>query len=166
MADDPERDDGTAAPEESALAGSPDADAGSSDPSPPQRAPEEAADASAQSAAPAKGSGPDEPTKRKKRRGRRSSASESGQDTTKTAPPLPGAGTPDGDKLAHAHAAFAAGDYARVRRLCDELGGARRDDVAAAARDLRRRTQIDPMQVAVIVLCLILFVAIAYTYVF
>lgn len=81
-------------------------------------------------------------------------------------PPLPGEGTPEGEKLAAAHAAFERGDYARVRELCDELREAPRDDVALAARELRKRTEVDPVQVGVVLACLVLFGIIAYTYVF
>lgn len=80
--------------------------------------------------------------------------------------PLPGAGTPQGEKLAQAYAAFDRGDYARVRELCSPLQEAPQDDVARAARDLRARTEIDPVQVGVVLACLVLFAIIAYTYVF
>jgi len=82
-----------------------------------------------------------------------------------TPPPLPGEGTPEGERLAQAHAAFERGDYARVRELCDTLVEASADDVARAARELRSRTEIDPVQVGVVLACLVLFGIIAYTYV-
>ncbi len=77
---------------------------------------------------------------------------------------LPGEGTPAGDKLRAAFRAFEAGDYVRVRELCDTLLGASKD-VADAARSLRRRTEVDPMQIAVIAACLVFFLVIAYVYV-
>lgn len=79
--------------------------------------------------------------------------------------PLPGAGTPEGERLAEAHAAFEVGDYRRLRALCDALAEAPQEDVARAARDLRRRTEVDPMQVGVILACLALFLILAYMYV-
>lgn len=79
--------------------------------------------------------------------------------------PLPGAGTPEGERLAEAHAAFEVGDYRRVRALCDALAEAPQEEVARAARELRRRTEVDPVQVGVILACLALFVILAYMYV-
>lgn len=79
--------------------------------------------------------------------------------------PLPGEGTPEGDRLAQAHAAFERGDYAVVRKLCAPLVEAPQDEVARAARELRARTQVDPVQVGVVLACLVLFGIIAYTYV-
>ncbi len=79
--------------------------------------------------------------------------------------PLPGAGTPDGETLVQAHRAFDAGDYKRLRALCDGLLEAKDEDVARAARELRRRTEVDPVQIGVILACLVLFLVIAYVYV-
>ncbi len=83
---------------------------------------------------------------------------------TPPAPP-PGEGTPEGERLAEAHAAFERGDYGRVRALTARLLEAPQDDVARAARDLRRRTEVDPVQIGVILACLVLFLFLAYTYV-
>ena len=79
--------------------------------------------------------------------------------------PLPGAGTPDGEALVQAHRAFDAGDYKRLRALCEGLLEAKDEEVAGAARELRRRTEVDPVQIGVILACLVLFLVIAYVYV-
>jgi hypothetical protein len=84
---------------------------------------------------------------------------------TETDSPLPGEGTPDGDALREADEAFTRGDYVRVRELTEKLVGASDDEVARHARDLLTRTQIDPVQVGVVVACLALFAYIVYTYV-
>jgi hypothetical protein len=80
-------------------------------------------------------------------------------------PPLPGAGTPEGDALQEADAAFTRGDYVRVRELTEKLIGAPDDSVARYARDLLSRTEVDPVQVGVVLACLALFAYIVYTYV-
>jgi len=79
--------------------------------------------------------------------------------------PLPGAGTEEGDQLRAAHRAFELGDYRRVRALSDALLEARDGEVAANARELRARTGIDPVQVGVVLACLVLLSLIAYVYV-
>jgi len=79
--------------------------------------------------------------------------------------PLPGAGTPEGESLAKALAAFERGDYVEVRQLTEKLVEAPDAEVAGFARDLLSRTQIDPVQVGVVLACLALFAYIVYTYV-
>ncbi len=79
--------------------------------------------------------------------------------------PLPGAGTPEGESLAKALAAFERGDYVEVRQLTEKLVEAPDAEVAGFARDLLTRTQIDPVQVGVVLACLALFAYIVYTYV-
>lgn len=81
------------------------------------------------------------------------------------AKPLPGEGTDEGALLRSAQAAFDRGDYAEVREVTARLVEVPNDAVAAHARDLRHRTQIDPIQVVVILACLALFSTIAYIYV-
>jgi len=79
---------------------------------------------------------------------------------------LPGEGTRDGEKLREAETAFERGDYVRVREIATPLvESAKDDEVARHARDLRRRTLVDPVQIGVIVACLALFAYIVYTYV-
>jgi hypothetical protein len=79
---------------------------------------------------------------------------------------LPGEGTEEGTALRSAHDAFSVGDYVRVRELTEPLFEAEDRDVANAAEELHRRTQIDPMQIGVILACVVVFVTIAYVYVF
>lgn len=78
---------------------------------------------------------------------------------------LPGAGTDEGASLRAAHQAFERGDYREVRRLTAELLEARDGEVARAAGELRTRTGVDPVQILVITVCLVLFLVIAYVYV-
>lgn len=99
---------------------------------------------------------PDETrAKKKKKRGEKEEAK-----------PLPGAGTPDGDKLRAAFRAFDVGDYARVRALLPELERAEDPAIRDTAADLRARISIDPVQIVVVVACALVLVAIAYTWVF
>lgn len=79
--------------------------------------------------------------------------------------PLPGAGTPEGDDLRDANAAFEAGNYALVRTLTSKLERAADPAVVDAARDLRRRTEVDPVQLAFLGACLVALLVIAYVYV-
>ncbi len=79
--------------------------------------------------------------------------------------PLPGEGTEEGERLRSADGAFERGDYVEVRRVTRGLVEASDDAVAAHARDLLHRTQVDPIQVVVILACLALFSTIAYLYV-
>jgi len=79
--------------------------------------------------------------------------------------PLPGAGTPDGDKLRDAHRAFEVGDYAQVRRTTRSLADASDPDVTKAASELRARTEVDPIQIGVLLGCLVLLVFLTYVYV-
>lgn len=74
--------------------------------------------------------------------------------------------TPPEAELAEARDAFARGDYASVRRGADAILAADAPaEVRAEAQDLRRRTGIDPVQLAVLGLCLLLFLWIVFTYV-
>jgi hypothetical protein len=85
--------------------------------------------------------------------------------------------TPDGDedvdatdpspaqaRLREARAAFEAGDYRRVRELAASLDDAP-PEVADAAAELRRRTEVDPVQLLILAACLAIFGAIVYVYV-
>ena len=69
------------------------------------------------------------------------------------------------EELVPAERAFEAGDYVLVRKLADELIASGPKDIAEAARALRRRTEVDPVQAGVIAGCLVLFLVIAYIYV-
>lgn len=68
--------------------------------------------------------------------------------------------------LDQAERAFEAGDYLRVRELCDSLASADDGQVSRAAAALRRRTEPDPVQVAVLVACLVLLVVVVFAYVY
>jgi hypothetical protein len=78
---------------------------------------------------------------------------------------VPGAGTPEGDSLREALAAFERGDYVGVREIAESLVEAKDDEVANYARDLVNRTRVDPVQIGVVLACLALFAYIVYTYV-
>jgi hypothetical protein len=67
--------------------------------------------------------------------------------------------------LSRAEQAFEAGDYQSVRRLVSELLNSSDPKIVRAARDLKRRVSVDPIQMAVIFLCSALFLIIALTYI-
>ena len=82
------------------------------------------------------------------------------------APPLPGEGTADGDRLREAHRLFEVGDYAAVRTRARGLEETAKDPaVKAAARALRRRVEVDPVQVVVLLACAGLVAAIVYVWI-
>jgi hypothetical protein len=72
----------------------------------------------------------------------------------------------EGKRLNLAHEAFRLGDYRQVRKLCDELIQGEDAEAARIATELRRRTEVDPVAVAVVLACLVLFASITYVYVF
>lgn len=67
--------------------------------------------------------------------------------------------------LNEAIAAFASGNYAKVRSLTAELQRSRDPQVVESALELRRRVSVDRVQVAFLVLCLGVIGAIAYIYI-
>ncbi len=68
--------------------------------------------------------------------------------------PIPGRGTPDGDRLREAHHAFDAGDHAAVRRITRALIEKTEDaEIRQAAEVLASRIAIDPIQVVVLAAC-------------
>lgn len=77
---------------------------------------------------------------------------------------LPGADTPEGQRLQDAQLAFERGDYGKVRELTGTLTGGD-PDVVAAATALRRRTSVDPAQIAIVCACLVFFLFIVGKYV-
>ena len=79
-------------------------------------------------------------------------------------PPLPGAGTPDGEALRGAWADFDVGDYRAARAAATRLASAGDTAVADSARDLLRRTGVDPVQIAFLVVCLVALAAVAAYY--
>ncbi|WP_236516395.1 hypothetical protein [Sandaracinus amylolyticus] len=78
---------------------------------------------------------------------------------------LPGEGTAEGEKLREANAAFEAGNYALVRALTTELERAIDPKIVDAARELARRTAMDPVQIVFLVLCAVALLVITYVYV-
>lgn len=97
------------------------------------------------------------PRKNKKKKGKKA------EDAPK---PIPGAGTPDGDKLREALRAFEVGDYARVRARARDLEGASDPAVREAAAELAARISVDPVQIVVIGACAAVLAAIAYVWIF
>lgn len=79
--------------------------------------------------------------------------------------PLPGAGTPDGEKLREAVRAFEVGDYVRVRARVADLRKAEDPAIREVAQDLAARIAIDPVQVVVMLACAAVLAAIAYVWV-
>ena len=69
------------------------------------------------------------------------------------------------ERLVRAQRAYETGNYRQVRALCASLVSSHDEAVAAEARALIRRTEVDPVQVAVLVACLVLTGVIAYVYV-
>jgi hypothetical protein len=78
---------------------------------------------------------------------------------------LPGAGTPDGDKLREAVRAFEVGDYARVRARVADLKKAEDPAIRAVAEDLGARIDVDPLQIVVILICALVLAMIVYKWV-
>lgn len=79
---------------------------------------------------------------------------------------LPGEGTADGDALREAHVAFEAGDYRAVRQRCRALEEKAEDhEVREAAAALRRRVEVDPIQVVVLAACAAVVIAIVYRWI-
>ena len=72
----------------------------------------------------------------------------------------------DRGKLDAARRAFEAGNYARVRHLCDALTHSADTDTAREAAELRKRTGIDVVQPVVLGLCLLFFCFVVWKYLF
>ena len=86
------------------------------------------------------------------------------EDEAESPPALPGPGTPEGERLREAHAAFDRGDFRRVREVTSELAAAGDRDVVAAAAALALAVKADPTAIGVLVACLIGFCIVAYHY--
>ena len=71
---------------------------------------------------------------------------------------------PERQTLRRAEQAFDEGEWGEARRLCEQLRSAS-PEVARQARQLRRRAGIDPVQLAVLFVCLAIFLVIVYVYV-
>jgi hypothetical protein len=146
------------------------------DTAPPDQPPRAGATAEPKEAAvvpekPAGGAAPKKKAAKKKKKKKKAVAAETepgaaeAEDEKAAPKPLPGLGTPDGEKLARALRAFEAGNYALVRTLTIELEQAADPEVKEYAKGLRRRIDVDPIQIVVLVACLALFLVIAYVYV-
>lgn len=72
--------------------------------------------------------------------------------------------SPEGKELREAEVAFEVGDYRRARELATKLAGSSRAAIADAARDLLRRTDVDPVQMGFLALCACAILGIAYYY--
>jgi hypothetical protein len=70
------------------------------------------------------------------------------------------------DRLSLAERAFDAGDYAKARGLSQHLRGSADPAISAAARNLQSKMAIDTIHLGVLVICCVLFCAIAYVYLF
>ena len=68
------------------------------------------------------------------------------------------------DPLAEARRAFEIGDYQRLRELTEPVMKGE-GELAEAARALHRRTEVDSLQIGVIVACVAVLVILVYTYV-
>ena len=82
------------------------------------------------------------------------------EDASEPASPEPEAPDP----LADARRAFEVGDYRRVRDLTEPLMEGS-GELADAARALHRRTEVDSLQIGVILACVAVLVILVYTYV-
>lgn len=92
--------------------------------------------------------------------------SETGEETNVDPTVLdPDAKSPDRKELEKATRRFEAGDYIGVRESVRELVNSSDPQIVQAARDLKRRVDVDPVQIAVIVFCSAVFLVIAITYV-
>jgi hypothetical protein len=72
----------------------------------------------------------------------------------------------DNDRLTEAKQALEKGDYARVREISSGLANCSDAEITTSARELRRRTSVDPAHAGILVLSLVIFLAIAYFYLF
>ena len=61
--------------------------------------------------------------------------------------------------------AYDAGDYASVRQLLEGLGEGLGPEQQTELRLLRARTQVDPVQLGIMLSCLVLFCVVAWRYV-
>jgi len=87
------------------------------------------------------------------------------QDGAEAPTPEPEETPPADPRLLEAQRAFDVGDFRRVRTIADDLARSEAPEIARAAVDLRRRVTIDPVQIGVLVACLIFFAVIVAIYV-
>jgi hypothetical protein len=72
--------------------------------------------------------------------------------------------SPEGRQLKEAQVAFEIGDYKTTRALATKLAGHERAAIADGARDLLRRTNIDPAQMIFLAACLCALIGVAFYY--
>lgn len=84
---------------------------------------------------------------------------------TKKIAELPGAGTPEGDELRDAWAAFEVGDYRKARELATRLEKSDDADVRKKANEILGRTGVDQVQIAFLVACTLAILTIAWIYI-
>lgn len=80
----------------------------------------------------------------------------------KDAPPIDD--SPEAKELREAEIAFEVGDYKKTRELAAKLATSKRAKVADGARDLLRRTDVDPAQLVFLAMCACALIGIAYHY--
>jgi len=68
--------------------------------------------------------------------------------------------------LTAAQQAFDRGDYAETRKQCERVERSGNSEQVRIAESLRKRTEVDPMQIAVLALCAVFFVAVTWRYIF
>ncbi len=72
--------------------------------------------------------------------------------------------SPEGRQLKEAQVAFEVGDYAAARAIASKLAGHERAVIADGARDLLRRTDVDPAQMIFLAACLCALIGVAFYY--
>lgn len=70
------------------------------------------------------------------------------------------------EQLQAAQAAFDRGDYAETRSQCLLVERNGSSDEVRQAEALRKRTEVDPVQVAVLAICALFFVVVTWKYIF
>lgn len=72
--------------------------------------------------------------------------------------------SPEGRQLKEAQVAFEIGDYATTRAIASKLASHERPTIADGARDLLRRTDVDPAQMVFLAACLCALIGVAFYY--
>ncbi|MBK8171204.1 MAG: hypothetical protein IPK60_12780 [Sandaracinaceae bacterium] len=72
----------------------------------------------------------------------------------------------DEKRLEEAERAFQRGNYKEMKRLTSSLAQSEAQTIRDKAGVLAQRTAIDPVQLRVVLACLLFFLVVAYKYVF
>lgn len=72
--------------------------------------------------------------------------------------------SPEARRLAEAQVAFEVGDYKTARAIAGELVGHSHPNIADGARDLLRRTDVDPAQMIFLAACACALIGVAFYY--